>query len=267
MQTNNYFSFQRFILLSKQSLIINKKLIGISIVGVSGAVFLILLLFQSSLDFHWKNQSYFNTFGFLFFGLGIIYSSLSFPAFRFKEKSMAYLLLPATASEKFAFEILTRIIVFILLFPALCWVIANLEAAVVHHYVPKLTDPQFSYSQAYSEITDKIDKGGSTDWFLRYVGIQSILFIFILPFTGACHFTKSPFLKTLFASAIIAGGYGLFIYLLSKGLDLMEYRPSGNRILFISIREQAFTFFAIAAAVIDIALLAIAWFRFKEKEA
>ena len=83
MQTNNQFTVQRFVLLGKQSFIINKKMIGISLIGFVGILFLSLLFFQSANDFvRWDNKSYEVTFVTLFFPLGIIFSGLSFPAFR-----------------------------------------------------------------------------------------------------------------------------------------------------------------------------------------
>src|ERR1035437_5541610 len=85
METNNSFSIRRFFLLCKQSLIINKKLFGISLAGFTGTLFIVLILFQSDANFrNWENHDYMRTFAILFFSLGIIYSSLSFPAFRSK---------------------------------------------------------------------------------------------------------------------------------------------------------------------------------------
>ena len=118
MQTNNLFTLQRFVLLCKQSFIINRKLIAISIAGFAGTLFLALIFFQFTAHFsYWNNKRYEAIFIFLFLSLGIIFSGLSFPAFRSKEKTMAYLMLPASASEKFVFELLTRIVLFLLVMP------------------------------------------------------------------------------------------------------------------------------------------------------
>src|SRR5665647_2458070 len=88
MQTNNLFTFQRFGMLCKQSLIINKKLIGLSLAGFVGILFIALIVLQSASNFdRWENNDCMVTFVFLFFQLGILYSGLSFPSFRSKEKS------------------------------------------------------------------------------------------------------------------------------------------------------------------------------------
>ncbi len=264
MQTNQLFSFQRLMLLGKQSFIINKKLIGISLAGFAGVLFMLLLLFQSKSNFsNWGNKEYMITFTFLFFTLGVIYSSLSFPAFRSKEKSITYLLLPATASEKFTFEILTRIVVFLLLMPLLYWVVANLAGAIVNYYVPQFTTYQFSFNQAFSAMADQ----GMFKGWAKLLFAQGVLFVFIASFAGASHFSKSPLLKTMFTISLIVAGYALFTYLLVKGLNLQAYHPANDRIVFVDSKNDAIAFFAILSTLINLCLLAIAWFCLKEKEA
>ena len=262
MKTNNLFSFQRFILLARQSLIINKKLIAIALISYSGMLFLVLFLFQSMNNFRWNDHDTIVTFIILFLSLGIISSSLSYPAFRSKEKSSTYLLLPASALEKYLFEILTRIIVFIIVYPVLFWLVANLEGAVVHHYVERLTSYTFSFGQAYSDFTKYLEKTEGA----RFLVIQVAMFAFIAVFTGASHFTKSPLLKTLFTFSIIIVGYYLFVFLLVKGLNIIEYSPRNQTILFINFRDHQAIFFATALTVINLCLLTIAWFTLKEKE-
>jgi hypothetical protein len=148
--------------------------------------------------------------------------------------------------------------------PLVFWAVANFEGVVVHSFIPEFKNYKFSFEQSFSEM---LNKNGSTEWWLKYVAIPGVLFVFIAPFAGASHFSKSPLIKVLFTFAIIAGGYALLIYLLFKGFNLKEYRPSSNRILFISSREQAFTFLAILMTAIDLALVSISWFKLKEKEA
>lgn len=262
METNNSFSFQRFTMLCKQSFIINKKLIGISLGSFSGMLFLILMGNQSGAHFdQWENHDYLSTFVFLFFVLGIIYTSLSFPAFRSKEKSMAYLMLPASASEKFLFEFVNRIIVFILLMPLLFWVIANLEGSIVHYFVPELKNYTFSFGQAFSEIS----KQPEFNFWAKFAIVQGGLLVFISSFTGASYFSKSPLLKTMFAFSLIVAGYGLYVYLLIKGFDLQGIHVENN--FFIKDKDEAIVYMAIGATAINLCLLAMAWFKLKEKEA
>lgn len=264
METNNSFSFQRLMLLSKQSLIINKKLIGISLAGFAGLVFIALLVVQSAANFHnWDNKDAMVTFLFLFFQLGFIYSSFSFPSFRTKEKSMVYLMLPASATEKFVFEFMTRIVVFVLFMPVYFWLIANFEGILVHSFIPELSNYKFSFLEAFYAIV----KDGKFEFWALVLTIQGILFVFIAPFTGASHFSKSPLLKSILTFSLIIAGYALFVYLLVKGLNLKGIHPAGERVLFINSKDGALVFTAVMATIVNVCLLAIAWFRLKEKEA
>jgi len=259
MQTNNQFSIKRFILLTKQSLRVNKKNIGIALAGISGILFLLLLLFQKMGRFiNWSNNAYFGAFVFFFFALGVIYASSSFPAFRSKEKSIAYLTLPISTSEKFIFELLTRVVGYIILLPILFWLIANIEGRIVHYYIPDFVNYNFSFKQV---LVDNPMTGWS-----KIVFLQSSLFAFIAAFTGACHFSKSPLIKTLFTFSIIVAGYFLLFYLLIKGLNIENYRTINDKMLFFRSEQGSIAFFAIVATVVNLTLLVIAWFRLKEKE-
>jgi len=261
MQTNNQFTIQRFVLLSKQSFIINKKMIGIWLVGFVGILFLVLLFSQSSNDFvRWDNKSYEVTFVTLFFPLGIIFAGHSFPAFRSKERSMSYLMLPASASEKYIFEFLMRVVLYIILMPLIFWMVANFEGAVVHYFVPNLVNYRFSFSGFNHSHIDN-------ERWVSYAIAQGFLFIFIACFTGASHFTKSPIIKTMFTISLIAMGYGLFTLLLLKGLNLEAFHIENKRIFFIRNEHDGMVFLAVFETVINLSLLAIAWFRLKEKEA
>lgn len=263
MHTNNKFSFQRLMMLFKQSLRVNKKVIGISLGGVTGVLFLSLILLQNMSDFQrWTNRDYIDVYLFFFFSLGIIYSSQAFPAFRSKEKSMTYLTLPVSTSEKYIFELLTRVIGFILLMPLLFWIVANIEGSIVHYYEPSFINYKFSFNHVFTELNNSKPIPGWN----KLAIIQSGLFVFIAVFTGASHFKKSPLVKTLFAVSVVIIGYLLFIYLLYKGLNINKYSTSNNRVLFIKSEEEAIAFYSLAATVVNLSLLAIAWFRIKEKE-
>jgi len=264
METNNTFSFQRLMLLSKQSLIVNKKIIGISLAGFSGILFIALIVLQSAANFkNWENRDSMVTFLFFFVQMGILYAGFSFSAFRTKEKSMTYLMLPASVSEKFVFELLTRIVLFILIMPLLFWMIVNIEGAIVKYYIPELTCYKFSFGETWSEINHQLHNDG---W-VKFATVQGCLFVFFAVFTGASYFSKSPLLKTLFVFSILVAGYALFTFLLVKGLNLKAFHPARSGVLFMNDKNSVIIFFAILATVINLCLLSIAYFKLKEKEA
>jgi hypothetical protein len=262
MQTTNSFSFTRFFKLIKLSLLINKKLILISLAAVVGTLFLGLILLQSMVNFeYWGQGEYMATFLFVFLIMGFIYTSQSFPAFRSKTKSLSFLMLPASNSEKYVFELLTRIVAFIILLPAIYWVVSNLEGRIVHHYVPQLASDRFSFVETISKSI-KTQKG--LFWGI-FGTIQAILFVFTAAFAGASHFYKSPLIRTLFTFSLIVAGYFLFSYLLFRGLNLKVYHPTVPFAFFT--KNRILIFFAFAGLLVNVTLLAIAWFRLKEKEA
>ncbi len=264
MKTNNVFSIRRMVLLCKQSLILNKKMIVVTLAGLIGTLIIAMFFFQAVNGFkNWQNVQYGAMFIALFILLGIVYSGLSFPAFRSKEKTMVYLMLPATSSEKFVFEIVTRIIVFILFMPLLFWVVANIEGAIVHHFVPELINYKFSFFEMHITEPAPIENKA---W-IRFAIAQGSLFVFIAAFAGASHFTKSPLLKTMFTISIVQAGFAMVAFLLVKLLNIKEFHPSNERILFIHNEHSAIIFLALSLLVINLSLIAFSWFSFKEKEA
>lgn len=263
MRTSNQFSFQRFLLLGKQSFLINKKLIGMSLVGLTFKFVILLYVFQHMKNFvKWNNMDYMIWLVALFLINGLLYVGESFPAFRSKEKTMAYLMLPATNTEKFMFELLSKVVLFLFLMPAYFWLIANLEGMIVHSFVPEFINYKFSFSEAYSEL---VNKSRLTCWGELFV-FQGILFLLIGPFTGAIHFSKAPLVKTLFVFILIVVGYSLISYFLINGFKLYEFHPESNSILFIGTKNGTLATFAIVSVLINLCLVAIAWFGFKEKE-
>ena len=264
MQTNNLFSAQRFVLLCKQSLIINKKRIAIFIGSYIGALSLVLAFFQSMGGFTVeKSNSCLLMFIFLFFAWGIIFASRAFPEFRSKEKCISYLMLPATITEKFIFEFLVRIVLYLILMPLLFWIVPNLEGAIVHLFVPELVNYKFSFGYAALKLMREVP--ADTSGKIIYLVVQGVLFTFLVQFMGAALFSKSSFLKTMLGISLAAAGYTLFGYLLFKGLNLQEYNAGKN--VFYLDKGDAQLFFAILTSIVNLSLIAVAYFRLKEKEA
>jgi hypothetical protein len=264
MQTTNSFSFQRLMLLFKQKLIINKRRYPLGILAFSGGLFFSFVFSQSAKNFsNWSNHDYLNTFIPVFISLGIAYSAFSFPGFRTKEKSMVFLMLPATGSEKFVFEILTRIVAFIFLMPLLFWIVANMEGAILHSFFPELVNYKFSIRDSFFTIV----KDGKFEFWALILSLQGLLFMFIAPFAGASYFSKSPLFKTLLTFSIVIMGYFLFAYILNKSLNLDGLHPVGKNLIFTKDSQTVLKLMGIGMVLVNLSLLAIAWFSLKEKEA
>ena len=264
MQTNNSFSFHRLMLLFKQKLIINRRRYPLALGAFSGGLFVSFVFSQTAKNFtNWSNTDYLSTFIPVFVSLGIAYSAFSYPAFRSKEKSMTFLMLPATNGEKFVFEILSRIFAFIILMPLIFWIVANLEGALVHTFFPGLTNYQFSFREGFWVIV----KDGRFEFWPMILTIQGIFFMFIAPFTGASHFSKSPLLKTLLTFSIVILGFLLFTYLLNMSINLDGLKPVGKDQIFFRDVQSVYRLLSISGLIINMTFLAIAWFSLKEKEA
>ena len=104
MSTNNTFSLPRFIQLAKQGLVHNQKLILLTLVGFCGALFILFFFIQLSNDFRQGTdpQIFVPVFMVIFFGGGILFTGNAFPGLRTKEKTISYLMLPASSFEKSA---------------------------------------------------------------------------------------------------------------------------------------------------------------------
>jgi hypothetical protein len=171
-------------------------------------------------------------------------------------------MLPASVTEKYLFEFLVRIVLFTIVMPLVFWIMANIAGAIMHHYIPDFVNYRFSFGKT---LVSYIFQPGNTFW-TNLAIIQGWLFVFIAAFTGASHFSKSPLVKTLFTLSLIAIGYALFTYLLVKGINIKGYSPANDRILFIHNKNEAIIFVSLAITVINLSMLAIAWFGLKEKE-
>lgn len=234
----------------------------ITMAGLAGTLFLALVLFQSMVNFqYWNQENNMIIFFFIFLSLGFLYTSQSFPAFRSNTKCLAYLMLPSSNSEKYAFEFLSRIVAFIILMPLIFWIVANIEGVIVHHYVPRLVNYKFSFVENYKRYVET----PKPDFWGVFGTAQAIFFVFTAAFTGASCFSKSPLIKTLFTFSTLVTGYFLFSYLLYRGLNLKEFHPTDTG-MYIS-KNRILMFFAIAGTLINLTLLVISWFSLKEKEA
>lgn len=251
----------RMLLLHKQYVHLHIKqmmiIFGATIVAIAGFHTFMHLTNLRSLERTFTNNYHIPVFLFAFFGGCLIWCGQAFPGFRSKEKSMDYLMTPAFSFEKFLFEFINRILLFLILFPIIYWAVTNLVTGIFHHYIPEY----ISYKFAYGEL---IGTRLSTRE-LTLMGSLGFL-MFTLPFTGATYFKKLPLLKTILFVALLVSIYFGIGYLLFKGLNVQEYRPANNSILFMQSEEDAQLAGIWAAILGNIVILTIGYFKLKEKE-
>lgn len=194
--------------------------------------------------------------------VGLLYIGYSFPAFRSKERSFSYLTLPASGLEKFLFEFVIRIALFLIVIPLLYWFIFNVEGWF------------------YELVNRKIDFAGIGIGDVRqmkvrdmYVGPQTKvlmvgagLLVLVLPFTGSAMFNKQPLVKTLFAVALIFLVFFGTAYIVIDPLGLDQYRPPKVMYVTPSNESEFTTLFSVFFVVANLVMLSVAYLKLKEKE-
>ena len=193
MKTSDVFKVNRFVNLFKQNLIHNYQVIVVSLIALCGGLFLLFLLIQFGTGFRpWEFRHFISSFIFLFLSIGIIYIGTAFPRLRTSVKRYTYLLTPASHFEKYLFEIISRLILFIVALPLIYMVVYTLEGILIQFLHPSFVfQPIWELSVGSSAIFHDLNI-----WVI--ILIANIGFtIYIIPFVGANIFMKHPLLKTI----------------------------------------------------------------------
>ncbi len=259
MKANQIFNINRFILLYKQELSLNLKQILLTF-GLPFAVIALIHTVNHIDEFHrlndiWRNSYHTQLFSSIFVISGIIYNGISFPAFRNKSKAINYLLTPASLTEKFIFEFVNKIVLYIVLFPLIYWLSSNFISSIFHVLNPEYTNYLFSFDmiQLFKE-----EKSGV------FLILSLGLFFFTIPFVGSSIYERKPLIKTVVFSFLIGLIYFGIVYYTVEGFGLTNYRI--DKILWIKNSQDAILPATILAFLGHIAILVIAFFKLKEKE-
>lgn len=262
MSINNTFSWSRFLLLCKQYQIQNGKFLMYAAVGYCGVIFIILSLGQLGNDGEAFDMNVFLqlmvTFGAIF---GVLYNGYSFSPFRSKENTISYLMIPASAMEKFLFELLSRIGLALVLLPFLYWLTFNIQGL----FFELIGEAEFE-TIWFSTFADMDISPVDKHFWLPVMIISACLLVFVLPFTGAAIFSKQPLIKTLFSVAIIMAIFGSVIYIVMEPMGLKNYNANDSLWLLPNEQGAIFRFFAILLILSNVVLLFSAYLKIKEKE-
>jgi hypothetical protein len=266
MKTNDVFDIKRFSLLLRQNMIHHYRIIMTSVIAVSGGLFILLMLNQLANRYRpWQYQQFIGLFIAMFIILGILYVGTAFPGIRSKEKSYSFLLLPASTFEKYAFEFINRIILFIIALPMIYWLVFFLEGNFM-----RLMHPGFEFQSFwfFNERFPALNSAGPDHGWIILIFINLGLMIFIIPFTGATSFMKYPILKTILALAIVFFFHLFLVFFLMKVLGFKDHMVNKSpEFLFMSTREQVVRFAGIYTTLINLGLIAASFFKLKEREA
>lgn len=261
--SNNTFNGKRFLLLFKQHFIHNNKLLLFSSVAYVGVIFILLSIVQMGNDLEPHDLESFRGFLIGFVAVfGILYTGYSFPAFRSKEASINYLMVPGSVLEKFLFELVSRIGLMLVLLPMLYWLTFHLQG----YFFNMFARGEF-LTVGFSEFTslefpEEVD---NVFWFGVLI-VSASLLTFVLPFTGAAMFSKQPLVKTLFSVAIIIMFFSAYIYLVLEEMGVGKYNPNEKMWLVPGSESGAFQFFGTALVLTNIVMLFVAYQKLKERE-
>jgi hypothetical protein len=131
MNTNKFFSLNRFSRFFCADLRLNKRIYLFYFVGIAVGIYLVLL-FNMSEHYDFKDYQYRNLFLFCIMGLGAFVGD-AFNELNSKTKTGNYLLLPASTFEKVLSQFVIRFVFGICLFLWLFWVDAYLARETMMH--------------------------------------------------------------------------------------------------------------------------------------
>lgn len=202
------------------------------------------------------DEYHISVFLFAFFAGCLIWCGQAFPAFRSKEKSMDYLITPVSTFEKFMFEFINRILIYLIFFPVFYWIFTNIVTGIFHVYYPEYQNYKFGFDVFYSKLSSRE----------IILTLSMILLAFTIPFTGATYFKKMPLLKTILIVFLLVSVYFGIGFMLVEVLDIQDYRKANKSILFMKNEEDAKLAGIWAVWIAHATLLTISYFKVKEKE-
>jgi hypothetical protein len=259
--SNNIFSWKRFLLLFKQHFIHNAQFLLLATVAYIGVVFIVLSITEVGNNLQPHRLENFQGFlvGFVTV-FGILYVGYSFPAFRSKESTINYLMLPASVLEKFVFELISRIGIILLVLPLVYWITFNLQG----YFFEIFSDHAFEPIGVQYLV--KLDVPPEYKFLIYSVITGGVLFALSLAFTGAAMFTRQPLVKSLFAVAVVAMFFFGYSYIVIEHLGAGKYHPPAQMWLVPLNEDSAMKAVAVALFAATAVMLFVAFRKLKERE-
>ena len=271
MQTNQIFNFSRFGRYAKSTLILTYRQTLMIWGTIATSIFLLSLSFMI-LAREWNNNKWIPAFFIVLFGGGIIYAGMSFPSFRKKEKTIAFLMVPVTALERFLFELLEKIVAVLIILPLFFQIFSSFAVFVRNAAEPgKVTRVEYTINNTvvnYQSFPfEYISWGSAIKSFedgLLFMILSFAFFAFTLAFAGAATFRKYPLIKTIvFCGAVIAM-VTWYLYILMEKIQLRH--PWMENLEHQWSAQQGFMTGSIILIISSLIMLAFTYFKIKEKE-
>jgi len=259
--SNNTFSQKRFTMLFKQHFIHNAQFLLFSVGAYVGVVFIVLSIVQVANRLQPHDLQFFQGFLMAFVPIfAILYVGHAFPAFRSKESTIHYLMIPASVLEKFLFELISRIGLVLIILPVLFWCTFNLQGYIFAIFT---TDTFESIGLQHTVLLDVPEKYRALLYALITGGA---LFALSLAFAGSAMFDKQPLVKTLFALAVIVMLFVGYSYVVVEHLGVGRYNPPAEMMLIPNDEPEAMRAIALALFGGTIVMLVVTYRKIKERE-
>lgn len=250
-------------LLFKQNYIHNAQFVWLSTVAYVGVIFIVLSLVQFGNSLQPHPLENFQAFLIAIVTVfGILYVGHSFPAFRAKESTINYLMIPASTLEKFIFEFINRIVIMLLVLPLLFWLTFNLHGFFFDIFTEQTFTPI-----GLQHLVKLDDMPADFELLIYALVTGGVLFALSLAFTGAAMFTKQPLVKSLFAVALIITFFGVYSYIIIEHVGLGRYNPPDRMLLVPMEERQAILAVTVALFAATFLMLFVAYRKLKEREA
>ena len=206
MKTNQIFSLKRFCNYTTSSFILRYRQL-LLMLGAASASLLLSMFFFMSMNNSWDKNEWIPYSIFSFIIASLLYIGSAFPSLRTREKTISFLMVPASPFEKFLYEFIERIVLFSVLFPVLLLLLGNLALEIVR--VIKLTNPYFTTTNLSPQLIFEDVPAEAMK-----IIILGILAAFSLAFAGTAVFRKLPLIKTIiFVGAVFFTALGYFFLL------------------------------------------------------
>ena len=258
MKTNQLFSLKRFWTYAVSSLTLHYRQL-LLMTGAVAAGLVLLLSFLMFVNRNWSANHWFPFLTFVVPVAGLLYVGSAFPDLRSREKTIGFLMTPASSFEKFLYEFIERIVFFCVLFPILLYAVGNLTLRMIWVIKNAMNIPFSAESLFYGHFFEKVAIEEAQH--LLVLGVFSAL---SLAFAGATVFRKLPLVKTIiFVCMLLFSIVGYFVLIFER---MHLNRPWLEPYLENLGEQKIFTLFAILLGVFILTILSFAYFKLKEKE-
>lgn len=264
MKTNQIFNFHRFWKYTKSTFLLSLKRNGLIWGTIATVVFFSSLITMGHNTSNWNYGGWVPLYLFILIVGGILLAGTSFPYFRSREKSILTLMVPVTSFEKLLYEVIEKIIVFIILFPVVFYLFSSFAVTLRN----MITPGQIITCNGRNTFPFELISLKNIYWNRLDEDIQIPLLLGLIStciaLAGTTVFKKYPLIKTIvFIGAVMAVIAGYFVLYIQKLHFEHPWIESLTRHL---KKDQGFAIAHIATLFACLVVLAFAYFKVKEKE-